>query len=60
MGFLHLKIAGLAAAFRQQTYRANDHIFLYRFTHVVDGQRGNRGRGQRFHFYAGFTGQAAE
>ena len=38
---IHLKITGFAAAFCQQANRANHHIFLHRFAHVVDGQRGN-------------------
>src|SRR5690606_37716 len=52
----HLKITGFAAAFCQQTHRANHHIFLYRFTHVVDGQRRHGGRRQRLHLHAGFPG----
>lgn len=52
----YLKIAGFAAAFCQQTHRANHHIFLHRFTHVVNGQRRHGGRRQRLHLHAGFPG----
>lgn len=53
---VHLKITGFAAAFCQQANRANHHIFLHRFTHVVDGQRGNGGCRQGFHLNAGLPG----
>ena len=39
----------------QQAYVLDDHAAIHGLAHVVDGEGGNRGRGEGFHFNTGYT-----
>src|SRR5664279_5938625 len=56
--FVALVVAALSARFAHQHYLADLNAFVQRFAHVVNGQRGDRGRDQGFHFDAGDGGCA--
>src|SRR5476649_594977 len=51
-----VKIAGLAAAFRQQADALDVHAFFDRLGHVVDGEARDRHGNERFHLDAGLSG----
>src|SRR6185503_14873565 len=48
-------VAGLAALLLQQPDARDGHAFLDRLDHVVDGQAGDRHRGERLHLHPGLA-----
>ena len=53
-----MKVA-FAAAFALQADVFDGDVVAERLAHIVDGERGDAGGGQCFHFHAGFVGDAA-
>src|SRR5690242_13755003 len=49
------EVAGLAAALLEQMNAVDGHAALDRLHHVVDGEAGDRDRGERFHLDAGLA-----